>query len=296
MTGTAELADLDRRRHPVRTDLAARAYEGRVDVPRFADGTLMHVTADLVDIRPVPDPCRSIDSQAIFGEQVTVFEVSEDGWAWGQLGTDGYVGYMPYSALGDTGETPTHRVTALRSYRYPSPELKSPPLGLLSLGARVAVIGETVVRGLTYALLADGSAMVARHLAPLGARVDDWVSVAEMFLGTPYLWGGRSSLGLDCSALIQLAAAEAGILVPRDSDMQAGETGDALPLEDFSKGNRRRGDLLFWKGHVGVLLSPDELLHANGHTMSVAREPVAEALSRISKVEWGALTGWRRLR
>ena len=295
MTPLPQVADFDRRRHPVRADLAARAYEGRVDVPRFSDGTLMRVTADLADIRPAPDMKRSIDSQALFGEKVTVFEVSDEGWAWGQVATDGYVGYLSLAALGAAGAAPTHRVTVLRSYRYPAPELKSPPLGLLSLGARVAVVDQTVVRGLTYALLEDGSAMVARHLAPLDVRVKDWVSVAEMFLGTPYLWGGRSSLGLDCSALIQLAAAEAGLVVPRDSDMQAAEAGEALPLEDYRPGMGRRGDLLFWKGHVGVLGSSNELLHANGNTMSVASEPVSEALARISHTEWGKLTGWRRL-
>lgn len=294
MTRLSQLADFDRRRHPVREDLAAREYEGRIDVPRFVDGTPMRVVADLVDLRPAPDMLRPVDSQALFGERFTVFDVSDDGWAWGQLGTDGYVGFVPVSGLGAADAEPTHRVAVLRSYRYPAPELKAPPVALLSLGSRVTVVGEEVVRGLTYALLDDGTSMVARHLAPLDARALDWVSVAETFLGTPYLWGGRSSLGLDCSALIQLAAAEAGKSVPRDSDMQAAEAGEELPLEEFRPGKGRRGDLLFWKGHVGMLTSADELLHANGYTMSVAREPVADALARIAHSEWGALTGWRR--
>lgn len=286
---------LDRRRHPVRADLAARTYAGEVAADRFVDGTLWRVAADLVDLRPAPELTRSVDTQALFGETVTVYETRPDGWVWGQLATDGYVGYLPGAALAPAGSPATHRVAALRSFRYPQPDLKAPPLGLLSLGARVTVTGEAVTRGLAYALLDDGSAMVARHLVALDHRVPDWVATAEALVGTPYLWGGRSSLGLDCSALVQLAAAGGGIDLPRDSDMLAAEAGKPLPVDAFAPGAGLRGDLLFWKGHVAILLGPDDLVHANGFTMTVAVEPVAAALSRIAASEWGALTGWRRL-
>lgn len=293
MTGTA-LPSLDRRLHPVRPDLAAARYRGAVQASAFADPVEKRIVVDSVALRPVPDAARSIDTEALSGERFDVYETRADGWAWGQLATDGYVGYLPVDALGDPGPAPTHRVCMSRSYRYPEPELKLPPLGLLSLGSQVCVVGTATTRGLDYAMLADGSAVVARHLLPLGSFVSDWVAVAEGLIGTPYLWGGRTTLGLDCSALIQLAAAEAGIVVPRDSDMQEREAGTKL---DISAGlpELRRGDLIFWKGHVGILRDAETLLHANGFTMSVASEPLATAVNRIAASEWGAVTACRRL-
>ncbi|SDT89026.1 NlpC/P60 family protein [Stappia sp. ES.058] len=289
----ASFASLDRRVHPVRPDLAAESYRGRVPADRFAPGVAMRVAADSVAVRPAPDPARSIDTEALHGEIVTVYEMRGDGWAWGQLETDDYVGYLPADALGPAGAQPTHRVAALRSYRYPEAELKCPPLGLLSMGARVRVTGQATTRGLAFALLEDGSAMVARHLVPLAHRAADWVGVAEAFLGTPYLWGGRTSLGLDCSALIQLAAAAGGLNIPRDTDMQEREAGEQL---DITAGlpALARGDLVFWKGHVGIAQGGGTLLHANGHTMSVASEPLAPAVERIARNEWGTVTTVRR--
>lgn len=284
--------DLDRRRHPVRPDLAAIDYEGRVDAARFAEGEVMQVAADRLALRPEPRPDRSIDTEALRGEWVTVYERTPEGWAWGQLDTDGYVGWMSSDGLGPVSAA-THRVRALRTYRYPGPDLKFPPLGLVSIGSKVTVTGTAETRGLTYALLDDGSAVAAGHLVPLEARADDWVSVAEEFAGTPYLWGGRSSLGLDCSALVQLAAQAGGHDLPRDSDMQQAEAGTEIPGDD--RAGFRRGDLLFWKGHVAIVTGPDQLLHANGHTMTVAFEPLDAAIARIAATEWGALTGARRL-
>ncbi|WP_417768447.1 C40 family peptidase [Stappia sp.] len=293
MTGTVP-PSLDRRLHPVRPDLAAARYRGAVQASAFAEPVEKRIAVDSVALRPAPDAARSIDTEALSGERFDVYETRADGWAWGQLATDGYVGYLPVDALGDPGPVPTHRVCVPRSYRYPGPELKSPSLGLLSLGARVSVVGMATTRGLDYALLADGSALVARHLLPLGGIVPDWVTVAEGLLGTPYLWGGRTTLGLDCSALVQIAAAEGGLVVPRDSDMQEREAGTEL---DISAGlpELRRGDLLFWKGHVGILRDAETLLHANGFTMSVASEPLATAIARIASSEWGAVTACRRL-
>lgn len=294
MTSEPATPSLDRRIHPVRADLAASRYRGRVAAERFVDPLATRITAASAPLRPAPDAARSIDTEALYGETFDLYEIRDDGWAWGQLASDGYVGYLPAGSLGEAGLPATHRVCVPRSYRYPEAELKRPPLSLLSLGARVRVVGAAVTRGLDYALLDDGSAMVARHLRPLGETVPDWVAVAEGLLGTPYLWGGRTSLGLDCSALVQLAAAEGGHVLPRDSDMQEAGAGEAL---DISGGlpELARGDLLFWKGHVGILRDPATLLHANGHTMSVACEPLEAALARISATEWGALTACRRL-
>ncbi|MHA7774838.1 C40 family peptidase [Roseibium sp. M-1] len=282
----------DRRRHPVRADLAAIDYEGRVEAPRFAEGEVFQVTADRLAISPEPRRDRPIDTEALCGEWVTVYEQTPEGWAWGQLDTDGYVGWFSSDGLGPVTAA-THRVRALRTYRYPVADLKFPPLGLLSIGSKVTVVGEAVTRGLVYALLSDGSAVVARHLVPLDAVETDWVAVAEEFLGTPYLWGGRSSLGLDCSGLVQLAAQAGGHDIVRDSDMQEAEAGEEIAHDDPS--SLIRGDLIFWKGHVGIVTGPNMLLHANGFTMSVAYEPLDSAIARIAATEWGQITKARRL-
>ncbi|MEM9633507.1 MAG: NlpC/P60 family protein [Pseudomonadota bacterium] len=283
---------LDRRRHPVRKDLAALDYEGRFEAARFVEGEVFQINSDRIAIRPEPRSDRSIDTEALRGEWVTVYEQTPEGWAWGQLDTDGYVGWFSSDGLGPVMAA-THRVRALRTYRYPVPDLKFPPLGMLSLGSKVTVTGETETRGLNYALLSDGSAIVAKHLVSVDAKEMDWVAVAEELLGTPYLWGGRTSLGLDCSALVQLAAQTAGIDLPRDSDMQEAEAGDEIPHDDPA--HLRRGDLLFWKGHVGIIAGENRLLHANGYTMTVAYEQLDQAIERIAATEWGAITRARRL-
>lgn len=282
----------DRRRHPIRQDLAALPYEGKVTAERFVEGEVFQVCADRLDLRPHARPDTSIDTEALFGEEITVYEQTPEGWAWGQLSTDGYVGWFSTEGI-QKKQKPTHRVRALRTYRYPAAELKMPPLGLLSMGSAVSVTGETVTRGCRYALLSDSSAVVAKHLVPLDHLEADWVSTAEEFLGTPYLWGGRSSLGLDCSALVQLAAQTGGIHLPRDSDMLEAEAGKEIPFSDLS--SLHRGDLLFWKGHVGIISGPNQLLHANGHTMTVAHEVLEDAVARIAATEWGAITKARRL-
>lgn len=287
---------LDRRIHAWRDDLAAEHLEGRVEAARFVAGQPRRIAAAHVPLRREPRADLSIDTELLRGEAVTLYEQTPQGWAWVQNATDGYVGWMALDALTQDAPEPTHKVSALRSFRYPGPDLKFPAIDCLSLEARVTVTGETVTRGTRYALLDDGSAMVAGHLTPLDQMTSDtdWVAVAESFLGTPYLWGGRTSIGLDCSALIQLSCAAGGIKAPRDSDMQEEGFGTAL---DISAGlpALQRGDLLFWKGHVGVMVDAATLLHANGHTLSVAKEPVTDAIARIAASEFGALTAIRRL-
>lgn len=266
----------DPRLNAYRADLAARSLKGVVEAPRYAEGTLRQVSASAAWLRRAPGEDQPIDTEILFGEMLIVFDERE-GWAWVQLEGDGYVGYVPAAALGDVLYRPTHRVAALRSHVYPTANIKAPPIAALPMNAELAVA--SVEQG--FARLASGGYLFAAHLAAIDAPERDFVTVAERFLGAPYLWGGKTSLGLDCSALVQLSLNAAGIACPRDSDMQEEQLGAALPLSEGAK-HLRRGDLVFWPGHVAIMVDGDSLVHANAHHMMVVREPLAEATVRIA--------------
>jgi cell wall-associated NlpC family hydrolase len=205
-----------------------------------------------------------------------------------QLARDRYVGYMPSEGLARAVVTPTHRVAALRTYLYPRPDIKSPPLALLSLNALLAATEEEG----RFLALENGGFVVADHARKLDSPAADFVAVAQSFLGTPYLWGGRTSLGIDCSGLVQLASEAAGLDAPRDADMQAAELG--RPLDWLGADTLARGDLVFWDGHVGIMASDSELLHASAYHMAVVVEPFSEAKTRIA-ASGGDVLGVRRL-
>ena len=279
----------DRRITPIRADLADERLRGQIEVERFTAGTLKRVVASFSPLHRHPSREAPVDTQAIFGESVTVYDEHE-GWAWVQLNDDGYVGYLPSEALGEPGAEPTHRVRAIRTFIYPGPNLKLPYRDYLTLNARVTV---TATEG-DYARLATGGWVYAPHLAGLDAFEADYVSVAKRFLHTPYLWGGKTSLGIDCSGLAQTALMAAGIAAPRDSDMQERALGTSVDVTPALSG-LRRGDLVFWKGHVGLMMDASNFIHATGHSMTVMIEPLAIAEERIRRTSYGPISAIKRL-
>lgn len=277
---------LDRRLHAFRPDLADETLKGSVEATSFVRGEPVRINVPVAQLRPVPDLTRGIDTELLFGETVRVFDRA-NGFAWVQADQDGYVGYLPEAALGPL-EEPTHRIAVPRTFLYPEAELRKPPLGALSLGSRITVVGEAETRGTQYLLLSTGGAVIAKHCVAVAETLgNDFVAVAEKFIEAPYLWGGRSGFGLDCSALVQLSLMMTGKTAPRDSDMLAAY-GSEIAREEL-----RRGDLVFWKGHVGIMEDAETLLHANGHTMSVARENFEAAVKRIGWL-YDQPTGYRR--
>lgn len=273
---------LDPRQNAFRPDLADERLAGHVAATRFVSGEPRRIVVPVAALRHEPRADAAIDSEALRGEVVHVFETSAEGWCWVQLEADGYVGFVAADALGPIAPEPTHRVTALRTFVYPGADMKLPPVVVLSIGTKLALGEAMETRKTSYFRLADGSgAVVARHVAPMDApHAGDFVAVAARFLETPYLWGGRSAFGIDCSGLVQTALALSGTAAPRDSDQQAASLG--TPVEGGIEADLVRGDLVFWKGHVGIMSDPATLLHASGHHMAVVMEPLAEAVARYA--------------
>jgi len=281
----------DRRLHVFRPDLADIRLRGRVAAREFVAGRPGVIAAPVAGIHDSPDAASECISQALQGERIAIFDERDD-WSWIQCDYDGYVGYIRTDESSTIPVEPTHMVGVQRTFAYDGPDLRHPVVAPLSMGSRLAITGQTVTRGTLYALTDHGSAVIASHLAPIGRREADYVEVAARFLETPYLWGGRSGFGVDCSGLVQLAMMMAGMRAPRDTDMQAAGIGGTLdPGADY--GNLRRGDLVFWKGHVAILTDPRTILHASGHSMTGTSETLAEAVSRIAHL-YGPPTGFRR--
>jgi cell wall-associated NlpC family hydrolase len=265
----------DPRLTPARPDLAAKYLEGKVKAARFVEGEEFEVTTAIAPLREAPFADAALLTQALKGEQVTIYDHNGEGWAWGQLNSDGYVGWIPEYALAKPTAVPTHKVTAIRTLTFPGPSIKLPPLDALPMGATVAVAREDGA----FAVTRDGHYLPRQHLALLDTNASDFVAVAERFVGTPYLWGGKSSLGIDCSGLVQVSLNAAGTGCPRDSDMQQ----DGLGREFNAAESKRlqRGDLIFWKGHVAIVRDAETIVHANAHDMAAVTENTKDAIARI---------------
>jgi cell wall-associated NlpC family hydrolase len=281
-------ASFDRRLTPARADLAAAHLRGLIKAPRYAKGREVRIIAASAPLRRSPQADAPLETEALFGETVTIYDESE-GWAWAQLARDQYVGYLPEAALGAPAE-PTHRVATLRTHAYPGSAIKLPPRMALSLGARLRIVRQDG----DFSVSEDGLYLWSRSVAELSANEPDWVAVAERFIETPYLWGGRTSEGIDCSGLVQTALMAGGIASPRDSDMMEASLGKRIAIEDPTA-PLARGDLIFWKGHVGIMRDPATLLHANGWHMKTVSELLAQARGRIAANGGGAVTSVRRL-
>jgi cell wall-associated NlpC family hydrolase len=279
--------NFDRRLTPARPDLAAAFLRGKVEAERFVEGRRVKICAGLADLRPRPANDAPVDTQALFGETAVLYEDAE-GFGWVQLERDSYVGYLAVNALGPAAAEPTHRVKVNCTFVYPAPSMKLPILDALPLGARVSAAGGDE----NFARLESGGYVFAAHLAALDALERDFVAVAERLLYAPYLWGGKSSLGIDCSGLVQIALDSAGIKSPRDTDLQEKSLGFPLPTD---LAGLERGDLIFWRRHVGIMRDAETLLHANAHHMLVASEPLIEARDRILSRTGAAITSVKRL-
>ena len=270
----------DKRLTPARSDLAAAHLKDMVDAPRYAEGEKFSVSRGRASLRVRPGDDAAQDSELLFGEIFTVYD-SAQGWAWGQAANDLYVGYVRQDGLTKPFKTET-RVSALMAPVFPAADLKTPVRDFLPLNAAVPALG----REGDYVNIGKGFV----HQQHLGAETQkDFVTIAERFLGAPYVWGGKTAAGLDCSGLIQTALQAVGKAAPRDTDMMEKALGDAIALCDVG-----RGDLIFWKGHMGVMLDAARLLHANAFHMVVAIEPLPEAVARIEKTA-GPVTSIKRL-
>ncbi|MDX1576149.1 MAG: NlpC/P60 family protein [Kiloniellales bacterium] len=276
--------------HPVRDDLAGAELKGRVERPRFAEGRPARVAVGTLDLRRAPARDAPLDTQLFHGDRVRVYETG-NGWAWLQNAADGYVGYAEAAALRDEVETPTHWVRVPRTFVFPTPEEKAPPLDALPMTAKVRVLSE---RG-RYSEVARGPGsgwVPSGHLAVVGETVEDFVSTALAFIGVPYLLGGRTSLGLDCSGLIQVALNAAGIACLRDSYMQEASLGEARPLDAPAS----RGDLYYMPGHVAIALDRWRVVHTNAHDMLTSIEPLEDLVARVQAASGKGITAIRRPR
>ena len=281
------MPDFDARLTPARDDVAAAHLKGMVRASRYVEGETSAVHRGVAALRASPSAASRLETQLFYGERFTIYD-EKDGWAWGQCAFDSYVGYVERDGLAAQAAAPTHRVTALFCHIYASADVKAPARRRLPMNAKLSVSS----REPKFAALSNGGFVPLAHIAPLAEVAGDFVSVAEQLLGVPYLWGGRSPDGIDCSGLVQSALERAGVNAPRDSDMQERALGREVP--GGAGAALRRGDLVFWSDHVGIMCDGRTLLHASSHRMTVGREKLADAIAR-NMAAGSAVTSVRRL-
>ncbi|MDP1867781.1 MAG: NlpC/P60 family protein [Bradyrhizobium sp.] len=265
----------DPRLTPARGDLAAKYLEGTIEAARFVTGEEFEIAEAIAPLRNGPSPDAELATQALLGERVTIYDRNSEGFSWGQLNGDGYVGWLPDRALTKTGAAATHKVTATRTFAFPGPSIKLAPVDTLVMGTRLTVVREQGA----FAVTRQNWYLPRQHVGAIDAMAEDFVAVAERFVGTPYLWGGKSSLGIDCSGLVQVSLNAAGTGCPRDSDMQRDGLGRLIGLAESSP--LQRGDLIFWNGHVAIARDAESIVHANAHHMATVIESTRDAIARI---------------
>ncbi|WP_208441337.1 C40 family peptidase [Bartonella raoultii] len=268
----------DPRLHAFREDLADKRLETEVTAQRFVQGEKRRVNVPVAGLFKENNKKSEMQTECLFGEELLIFEHGET-MSWGQSLKDNYVGYIDTKALCTSTVKQTHTVSVPRTFRYFQADLHGPMECPLSMGSKVTVVDEVEVHKTLYSILENGRAITSNHLSPIGHVYKDYVTVAEMFIRTPYLWGGASGFGLDCSGFIQLSMMMTGQMVLRDTDMQQKTIG--TPLSENDK--LQRGDLIFWQGHAAIMVDHENIIHANGFSMDVIIEPLEKVITRIAQ-------------
>jgi cell wall-associated NlpC family hydrolase len=286
--------EMDPRLTPAGPSLALSSLKGKVSSETFTDGIQATIIHPNVSIKANPAPNAANVSEMLFGEHLTVIKAS-DGWAWIQANLDDYVGFVPVAAYTNKSLTPTHRVSEPLTHLYGSSDMKLPALMPLPMGSQVQVKG-SIDKGfveVTNSYSGDNTSgwIYESHLSPLNTKPKNFTDVAEKFLGSPYLWGGRTMAGIDCSALVQMAAIMASIPCPRDTDMQLAAFKNDIRGDEPLK----RGDVLFFHGHVVIMVDEKNIIHANGFVMKVMIEPLADLIERQKKIHSDPVIGRKRL-